>query len=685
MTRRFLFLSILVSLLALTSCCNSLSVHTLSDDLGSDLVKLLGSEGFRVKDYQSLDELLSEAPEGAFVVVSASDGQPARLSDQQLRQMQDKNLRVLADFYAVGADNLEMQKVEYERVVVTDPEAAGLDSMTLLATNCGMFYKTSAPADDAIMVLARVAGFNKAEFGLADTESFPLVRKIGDGFYLSTMHLADFCRLRFMPEGNWKIFFETVISDLTGSALEFKNWPVAVAPAYGKDEPLPSTARLDAVRKGIEWFYNGHFLVHPSWKADWIDKYKAVTVGPGLPDDLPDGDGSLGVLEGHSSAVYEDGMQAYRYFMRADVHGESAMAFALASKLLENDEYQAVAGRLLDYAFDEFAGGPHADPASPLYGLIGHNSGSKDIYYGDDNARFILGAAACAALGGEGRWDERIVRAIDANYNTTSHTGFRGPRLEDPEILEHGLPYFQKRELFCPHPHYESWMWACYLMQYGKTGEAKYLDLARRGISATMAVYPDGLEWTNGLQQEKARMVLPLAWLYRADPSQEHLEWIKTVVADLRSNQDACGAIMEQLGDPSKGDFGTQTSNEAYGTTEAPLIFRNGDPVADMLYTCNFAAIGLHEAACATGDPQIGEVCSRLCDFFVRIQARSSLYRSLDGAWFRAFNYGDWNYWASNADQGWGALGTLTGWTQSWIVSTLALEEMDLSLWDIVF
>ncbi|MCS2386949.1 hypothetical protein NXV57_00130 [Bacteroides thetaiotaomicron] len=71
-------------------------------------------------------------------------------------------------------------------------------------------------------------------------------------------------------------------------------------------------------------------------------------------------------------------------------------------------------------------------------------------------------------------------------------------------------------------------------------------------------------------------------------------------------------------------------------------------------------------------------------DFLIRIQVRSDKFKNVDGAWFRAFNYEDWNYWASNADAGWGAWSTLTGWIQSWIVGTQFVLEEDSSLWDIV-
>ena len=50
-----------------------------------------------------------------------------------------------------------------------------------------------------------------------------------------------------------------------------------------------------------------------------------MPVGPELPADMPDGDGSLGVLEGHMSGIKYDGTQMYRYWMRDDVQGETSL------------------------------------------------------------------------------------------------------------------------------------------------------------------------------------------------------------------------------------------------------------------------------------------------------------------------------------------------------------------------
>jgi hypothetical protein len=105
-----------------------------------------------------------------------------------------------------------------------------------------------------------------------------------------------------------------------------------------------------------------------------------------------------------------------------------------------------------------------------------------------------------------------------------------------------------------------------------------------------------------------------------------------------------------------------------------------------MLYSCNFALIGLHEASAATDDPFYAEVEQKLARFLCRIQIRSERewHPELDGAWYRAFNFRRWEYWASNADWEWGPWCTETGWGQPWIAGTLALRRQQTSLWDLV-
>ncbi len=177
-------------------------------------------------------------------------------------------------------------------------------------------------------------------------------------------------------------------------------------------------------------------------------------------------------------------------------------------------------------------------------------------------------------------------------------------------------------------------------------------------------------------------MLLTLAWLVRVDDRPEHREWLKRIATDMRKCQDESGAIREELGRSGGGRYSSPRSNADYGRHEAAAIHANGDPMADMLYTCNFTFLGLHEAYAATGDPQYREMADKLAQFFVRIQVRSEEHPELDGGWFRSFDFEKWDYWGANADHGWGAWSIEVGWTQAWIPTVLAMRELDQNLWE---
>ncbi|MCS3345450.1 hypothetical protein NXX10_25255 [Bacteroides xylanisolvens] len=54
-----------------------------------------------------------------------------------------------------------------------------------------------------------------------------------------------------------------------------------------------------------------------------------------------------------------------------------------------------------------------------------------------------------------------------------------------------------------------------------------------------------------------------------------------------------------------------------------------------MLYTTNFAFVGLCEAAKATNDSTYVKAVNQMRDFLIRIQVKSDKFRNVDGAWFK--------------------------------------------------
>jgi len=270
-----------------------------------------------------------------------------------------------------------------------------------------------------------------------------------------------------------------------------------------------------------------------------------------------------------------------------------------------------------------------------------------------------------------------------ANLRISGQRGFQPDRLDQGPLEKAGWrSYFDARNTSYS-PHYQATLWACYLWAYRQTGFELFRQRATTAIGMTMAAYPDRWVWTNGIQQERAKMLLALAWLVRVEDTPEHRVWLRRMAGELLATQDHCGAIREEIGQAGKGGCPPPASNEAYGTAEAPLIQSNTDAASDLLYTCNFAFLALHEAAAASGDSFYREAEENLAKFLCRIQIRSETHPELDGAWFRAFDFKRWEYWASSADAGWGAWSIESGWTQSWITSALAMRRMQTSLWDL--
>ena len=537
----------------------------------------------------------------------------------------------------------------------------------------------------SLLVAAKVVGFDKAELGLDSTKQYPLLFFYSDNLLLSSTKLSDFAKGRFLPENKWKCVFEYIMSWLLNvdKDLIFKDWLAFVTPMYSKNETLPLSAKKDCIKKGINWFFNARFFlseaslpIYNQYNTDW-------PYGPSLKDSIVIGDGSMGVLEGHASIINYDGEQDYRYWIRNDVQGEVALAMNLAGLYLKDSSYINISENCMSYAFEVFTQGVRRDKNSSNYGLMSWTTLYPDVYYGDDNARALLGYILVNNGLKSDFYTQKIVECILANYRTSSKQGYRGaPGLLAKDIENKGWQYYFNHDYINPHPHFESWIWACYLWLYDKTGYSPLLEKAKIGISTTMSAYPKKWHWTNGIQQERARMILPLAWLVRIEPTEQHKEWLRLIVDDLLINQVDCGAIIEQMGDLQLNYVGVQKSNDDYGKYEASLIYRNGDPVSDMLYTMNFAFFGLNEAVAVLKEDKYQIALEKMADFLIRIQVKSSKYNNLDGAWFRAFNFRNWDYWADNADNGWGAWCTLTGWIQSWILGTMMFQEMETTYWD---
>jgi hypothetical protein len=660
----------------------------------NDLYRLLSDNGVEIVRFDTVSDAVGNT-DGKTPIIITAPGYPverASITSTDFVALSGKGARIFVE-YPSSLPFCEVPDGVYEGVLergVVTSRFFGkiLPPMSILGINDA--HLIPLETDSPIISFAKVAGFDTAQFGLKDTKAWPLLFSKGN-IMVATTSLSGFTTGRFGPIGSFKTVWEGIIGWLLrDKGFSIHNMPVDPRPAFSSGVLLPADARKQAVENGVQWLWNARLFIHPSWEKT-IATYQPeggdpnLYFGPPIEESMLIGDGSRGIMEGHGSHIYWDGTQMYRYFVRGDIQGESAYMLAAAARLNNKPQYDKTAEKLLDYLFytSGFRGDGRDDKNNPAYGLISWSNTHLGTFFNDDNARCILGAIGASALMDNYRWNSFIVENILANLRTSSRQGFQGNALEQNDIERNGWQYYNSRDFTNTHPHFESWMWACYLWLYDKTGYEPLLAKAKSGISIMMEAYPDRWKSQNGIQQERARMILPLAWLVRVEDTPEHRRWLDMIVSKLLESQDACGAIREELGNSaSDANKILVTSNEAYGKNEAPLIARNGDPVADMLYTCNFSFFALNEAARATGDVKYNEAVKKLADFLVRIQVKSSRHKDIDGAWFRAFDYGRWDYWASNADNGWGAWCTLTGWIQSWIVATQTNVENGDSFWE---
>ena len=670
-----------------------------------------------VPRYASAAEAVEAAPPGAGVLILA-DGYPDRttpLSPEMFKTAARKGLRLYVEFpsYLPATKLGQPREIKWERgVVSSDAFGPSLQKMRILAIHSCRFIPVSA--ENPHLVMARVAGYDYAPFGLPK-QTFPILFELpadkieSSPVLVSTTKLSQFITGRYAPKDAWGPIWRMILIWLQpGRSVPDLKWIPVVRPSYGAHDKIPQDVERQALRRGIEWYFRAPLIVHPSWVSqynlpanqaepthDWpFGDRIALMPNPGATV----GDGSLGILEGFTSTILPDGTQPLRWWRRDDCNGEVAGTLALAGMALRSDRYRQVAGNIGDYIYFKsiMSLGKRADPKDPAYGLFGWNDvpnywdkmDGYGVYYGDDNARGMLGMIMAGAAMRTDRWNERLAKGLVANLRLTGQLGFQPDRVDTEPLEKNGWRYYFDSRTTSFAPNYQAYVWASYLWASGHGGFPLFLERTKTGLGMMMARRPT--DWEAGMgagvatavRMGEARMLLPLAWLVRVEDTAQHRQWLHQITEDLLSVQDDCGAIREQSGDPNS-NAPLIPSNDAYGTAEGSIIQTNGDPATDLIYTVNFAFLGLHEAAAATGDRYYEDAEDRLAKFLCRVQVKSEKHPELDGAWFRAFDFERWEYWASNNDVGWGAWCTETGWMQSWITAVLALRKMKTSLWDL--
>ena len=184
--------------------------------------------------------------------------------------------------------------------MITSENMLPLKQLEILGVND--VYTRVALVENPMIVLAKVAGVDKADFGLADVKTFPLLIR-QDGMFIALTKLSNFEHGRYEPLESWKTVWRYIVSFVTNEpSFTFKHrWYSEVSPSFCREKRLPKGAGKEMVRKGSDWFFKGCFLIDSTWK-----KLQEENQGDGtmpvaleLRPGTRVGDGSLGILEGH--------------------------------------------------------------------------------------------------------------------------------------------------------------------------------------------------------------------------------------------------------------------------------------------------------------------------------------------------------------------------------------------------
>jgi hypothetical protein len=672
----------------------------------NDLYRVVSAEGEKCLHFVSIMQMLNQTPEGSGVLILA-DGYPQTTTDfpnDFWELAQEKQLRLYIE-YPTAVPGVELGRPVFsktgpfgsivERIVVTShvfgPE---LERMSILSSwNCHYLPVT---IENPHMVLAHVAGYDKAVLGLPE-QVHPLFFEAVEGRILvSTTKLSNMITARPGPQAAWRRVWQMILGWLEPNVSWRLEWEPLVRSAYGPDEILPAQAETELMKWAGRWIVDSRLLVHPSDERHLKSLYEAPLA---LPDDWQVGNGSRGILESYSpKQIFLDGRQPVGGTIRTDSVCQSAMVAAFCGQLLENKTYTDIATNLLDFTFfhSELFANPSPQADDPLDGLLRWctQPNASSLFFSDDNARSILGALAAGAALNTDRWEEAILTAILADLRTTGRKGFRPNKcLERDDVLRYGWRYYWEYDGIDLYAHFHATIWSVFLWLYDKTGFLPLLERARCGLTEMMT--RDHGQWKaegGRLDSEYAHLLLPLAWLVRVDDCEQHRAWLDRVARFLIDHQDPCGAIYQVVANQESTEIRPEQrriivhplgKNEEYGQEEVPIVYQTGDPGTDLLYTLNFAFLGMHEAARATGNSNYARSAERMADFLIRVQTRSEARPELSGTWYRGFDFKRWDYWGSDGDWGYGVLTTQTGWTHSLITATFALRQWDTSLWDL--
>ena len=440
---------------------------------------------------------------------------------------------------------------------------------------------------------------------------------------MTSFRLQNFNKARFAPRDNWIKLITYIAKWLTGNKPSYipeslvkhcDNLDLSCIDTFEK-------CRKNAIDKGITWLKN--FLVE---------------------------NGEGGIREGLHHNIDPDGNQTKLNVIRTDCTGESSGAFKMYASLYNCQKCAEIGNNLEEFVYD-----PMVENGGIFDGMMRWTEEAWGVCYQDDVARAILPTLYDCVLFGKDKHFETIKRVLDFLIKTTAKDGTREFRTDRINLNDAVMANLAAAEHGCRSAHYNSYYSAALLLAYKYCGNERYLEVGKQGLMTLMEMYPDTIR-EQSETQEMCRLVLPLAVLYDVTREEKHKEMLYRVVKDLQKVRHPFGGYKEW-----DTDYKAMRNRNSVND-ECSILTENGDPVADLLYSCNFLPMGFAYAHVVTGDEWFKELWKDIIGFFIRTQVISDNPLN-DGSWCRAFDMDLKEIYAAPHDSGWATYSSETGWT----------------------
>lgn len=189
--------------LAACSVRNDINLSCSNDN---DLYRTLVENRIECNRYDSPEEAVNNSADGSVIFILA-DNYPYKTTNMDLQlfdKAAEKNLRIYIEYpsFLPGMELDKPRGTHWERAVIaSDAFAPDVEKLRILAIHDCHFIP--AEADNPDIVIARVAGFDSAVYGLPD-ETYPVLFEIpgynGKGaLMVSTTKLSQFLTARYAP------------------------------------------------------------------------------------------------------------------------------------------------------------------------------------------------------------------------------------------------------------------------------------------------------------------------------------------------------------------------------------------------------------------------------------------------------------------------------------------------------